>query len=55
MDRKTTVLMILSGFGISKEINGNAIKTANTPNIDKLMKQYPSSVVKASGADVRIA
>ena len=54
MDRKVTLLMVLSGFGISEETNGNAIKNAKIPTIDKLKKQYPNSVLNASGKYVRI-
>ena len=35
MDKKTTMLMILDGFGINNNSNGNAVQEANTPNIDK--------------------
>ena len=38
---KTTVLMILDGFGINDRTEGNAIKLAKTPVIDSLMKAYP--------------
>ena len=40
MKDKLTMLMILDGFGDNKNKDGNAIKLANTPNIDKLMKKY---------------
>ncbi|HHU63984.1 MAG TPA: 2,3-bisphosphoglycerate-independent phosphoglycerate mutase [Clostridiales bacterium] len=46
------VLIILDGFGISKAQNGNAIHTANTPNINRLMRQYPNTLINASGLDV---
>ena len=32
-----------TAYGISVEEKGNAVKLANTPNIDKLMKQYPTT------------
>ena len=38
MKDKLTMLMILDGFGENKEEKANAVKLANTPNIDKLMK-----------------
>lgn len=41
MGRKTTVLMILDGFGINARTEGNAIKQAETPNLDRLMEKYP--------------
>ena len=52
MDKKLTMLMILDGFGINKEKNGNAIAMAKTPTIDKLMKQFPNTIIHASGLDV---
>ena len=39
MDKKLTVLMILDGFGINDKVEGNAVKQANTPNIDAMMKK----------------
>lgn len=38
MKDKLTMLMILDGFGDNPNKDGNAIKLAKTPNIDKLMK-----------------
>lgn len=52
MDKKTTMLMILDGFGINDNENGNAIKNANTPNIDKLMKTCPTTEIYTSGLNV---
>ena len=50
--KKTNVLVILDGFGISKKIHGNAIAAARKPNIDRLMKQYPHSVLQSHGMAV---
>ena len=44
--------MILDGFGDNKNKDGNAIKLANTPNIDKLMKKYPNTDIFTSGLHV---
>ncbi len=52
MDKKLTVLMILDGFGINDKTEGNAVKQANTPNIDKIMSEYPFVKGYASGLDV---
>ena len=46
MDSKLTMLMILDGFGENNHNDGNAVKLANTPNIDKLMKKYGYSMKK---------
>lgn len=42
-------LIILDGFGLRKDKFGNAILSAGTPNLDKLIKLYPSSSLRASG------
>ena len=52
MNKKQTMLMILDGFGENSKEDGNAIKLANTPNIDKLMKKYPTAKITTSGNDV---
>lgn len=45
-------LIILDGFGLRKEKNGNAILSAGTPNLDKLIKKYPHTTLEASGTSV---
>lgn len=45
-------LVILDGFGERKEKTGNAIKSAGTPNLDKLFKEYPNTLLNASGESV---
>jgi 2,3-bisphosphoglycerate-independent phosphoglycerate mutase len=52
MGKKTTVLMILDGFGMSEKVEGNAIKQANTPILDGIFKKYPFVKGYASGRDV---
>ena len=52
MDKKLTMLMILDGFGINEKEEANAIKLANTPNIDKLMKTCPTTKLYTSGLNV---
>ena len=49
MKDKLTMLMILDGFGDNPSKDGNAIKLANTPNIDKIMKKYPNTEIFTSG------
>ena len=51
-EKKVTMLAILDGFGINEKEEGNAVKLANTPNIDKLMKKYPNTKIKPSGLAV---
>ena len=52
MDKKTTMLMILDGFGINEKEEGNAVKSANIPNIERILKQYPNTIIHTSGLDV---
>ena len=52
MGKKPTVLMILDGFGLNDKSEGNAIAQADTPVIDKLMKDYPFVEGNASGLAV---
>ena len=52
MKDKVTMLMILDGFGDNPHKDGNAIKLAKTPNIDKLMKKYPHTDIFTSGLHV---
>lgn len=49
---KKVLLLILDGFGINDKERGNAIKLASTPNLDKLMSEYPVSELIASGEEV---
>ena len=52
MDKKLMMLMILDGYGINENPKGNAIAMANTPVMDKLIKQNPNTTIKTSGLDV---
>lgn len=49
--KKPLILMILDGFGIASE-EGNAIKAANKPNLDKYFSENPVTQIGASGMDV---
>lgn len=52
MSKKPTVLMILDGYGLNDKQTGNAVAEANTPVMDKLMKEYPFVKGQASGMAV---
>ncbi len=52
MSKKPYALIIMDGFGENSRHDGNAIYSANTPNLDKYMKECPTSIVHASGMDV---
>ncbi|MBQ6852541.1 MAG: 2,3-bisphosphoglycerate-independent phosphoglycerate mutase, partial [Peptococcaceae bacterium] len=44
--------MILDGWGISEQTEGNAIAQSSTPNMDKLLATYPHSQLLCSGEAV---
>ena len=50
--KKPIVLTIMDGFGINPETKGNAIKAANTPRLDKIFAECPTTKIGASGMDV---
>jgi 2,3-bisphosphoglycerate-independent phosphoglycerate mutase len=50
--KKPTALVILDGFGLSDETEGNAIKAARTPTVDWLDSHAPRSYLSASGRSV---
>lgn len=52
MVKAPVMLIILDGFGIGKEYEGNAVKLAKTPNIDRLLKENPNVTLEASGLAV---
>lgn len=52
MSKKTTVLMILDGYGLNEKAEGNAIAEAKTPVMDKLMVECPFVKGNASGLAV---
>ena len=43
------ILCIMDGIGIRKEDHGNAVRCANTKNLDILLEKYPHSLLEASG------
>ncbi len=50
--KKPLVLCILDGCGVREESDGNAFKNASKPTFDRLMNQYPHSILQASGKAV---
>ena len=52
MSKKPVVLMVLDGYGLNEKTEGNAIAMANTPVMDKLMKECPFVEGAASGLAV---
>ena len=49
---KPICLIILDGWGLSAQIEGNAIRLAKTPNMDNNYKIYPNTRLDASGEAV---
>lgn len=49
---KPFLLVIIDGWGIRKEKKGNAIAQAQTPVMDGLYRDYPNTLLGASGLDV---
>ena len=52
MERNLVMLMILDGLGLNDNEQANAFKLANTPTLDRLMKQNPNAILHTSGLDV---
>ena len=50
--KKPNCLIIMDGYGINSDKKGNAIAAAGSGNVQKLMKDYPSVLIGASGMDV---
>ncbi|VEU74631.1 phosphoglycerate mutase [Mycoplasmopsis citelli] len=46
---KKTILIVIDGLGLRKETQGNGFALAKTPTFDKLFKEYPNSLIQASG------
>jgi 2,3-bisphosphoglycerate-independent phosphoglycerate mutase len=45
-------LVILDGWGCAPRGPGNAVELADTPNFDRLWREYPHTTLEASGAAV---
>lgn len=50
--KKPVALIIMDGFGYNHSGYGNAIRAAKTPNLDRLLANYPHTLIGASGMDV---
>jgi 2,3-bisphosphoglycerate-independent phosphoglycerate mutase len=49
MGRRPLVLTILDGWGYSPAVDGNAIAAANKPVYDRLLREFPNTLVHTSG------
>ncbi|AOM81983.1 2,3-bisphosphoglycerate-independent phosphoglycerate mutase [Salisediminibacterium beveridgei] len=52
MSKQPRALIILDGYALRDETEGNAVAQANTPNFDRYWNQYPHATLKASGLAV---
>ena len=52
MAKSPIALIIMDGYGLRDNNEGNAITAAKKPNLDKYFAQYPHSKLMASGLDV---
>jgi len=52
MSNRPVVLIIMDGWGVAPNVDGNAISKAETPNLNKFIKDYPAMTLHASGNEV---
>ena len=52
---RPTILVILDGWGIAPDGDGNAVTRAKTPHIDDYKKNYPVMTLTASGPEVGLS
>ncbi len=50
--KRPVLLLILDGYGMNSNKEGNAIAAAKTPNIDRLFSTYPHCELETSGESV---
>jgi len=50
--KKPVALLILDGYGYNKEEKGNAIRAFGEGNLTRYIKEYPNTLLSASGMDV---
>ncbi|MBI4257021.1 2,3-bisphosphoglycerate-independent phosphoglycerate mutase [Candidatus Uhrbacteria bacterium] len=53
--KKPTVLIVIDGWGVAPDGDGNAIARANTPNYDRFVRTYPTMTLRASGEEVGLS
>lgn len=52
LKKRPLTLIVLDGYGHNPDAYGNAVVAANQPHIDSYFKDYPSTLIEASGMDV---
>ena len=53
--KKPVILLILDGWGVAPEGEGNGVTLAKTPNFKKYVASYPSMTLMASGEAVGLS
>jgi len=54
-DYRPVILVVLDGWGINTNLEGNAIANAKTPTMDKVKGNYPCIALQASGISVGLS
>ncbi|MEX1099668.1 MAG: 2,3-bisphosphoglycerate-independent phosphoglycerate mutase [Bacteriovoracaceae bacterium] len=49
---KRVLLLIVDGLGVNETSKKNAVKSANTPNLDRILKDYPNTLIEPGGEAV---
>ena len=49
---RPVLTIVMDGVGLAKEVESNAVFTARTPNLDRIMRDYPTVALKAHGTAV---
>ncbi len=52
---RPAVLIVVDGFGVAPDGEGNAITRANTPTLKLLTERYPAMTLRASGDEVGLS
>lgn len=52
---RPVVLMILDGWGVAPDSDGNALTRAKTPHLDKYIRTYPAMTLVSSGVEVGLS
>ncbi|MBI2472997.1 2,3-bisphosphoglycerate-independent phosphoglycerate mutase [Candidatus Uhrbacteria bacterium] len=53
--KKPSVLIVIDGFGVAPDGEGNAITQSQTPNFDRFIRTYPTMTLRASGEEVGLS
>ena len=49
---KPLILTVLDGWGFSPAVEGNAIAAAHKPTYDRLLREFPNTLIQTSGKAV---